>query len=200
MLVGRHMSKNPVTASPQDTLAVAQAKMLDGKFRRLPVVEGGKLVGILSDRDLREHKGHLEQTKVNVAMTENPITVTPLTTLEEATKLLLRHKIGGLPVVEEDRLVGIITTSDILQAFLDVTGASEEGTARVDLLLEEEGYDLNRATGIVTAAGGEILGVGTYQEKWQDRPVFYLRLRAPDPNYVAEALKEKGYKVLGLHL
>lgn len=199
MLVGKHMSKNPVTVTSQDTLATAQARMLDGRFRRLPVVENGKLVGILSDRNVREHMGHLERTKVNVAMTQDLMTVTPLTTLEEAAKLLLQHKIGGLPVVEGGELVGIITTSDILQAFLDVMGASEEGTARIDLLLEGEGYNLSSACKTIAEVGGEILGVGTYRERWGENPVFYLRLRASDPPSVADALKERGYTVLGVH-
>lgn len=200
MLVGNHMSKNPVTVTPQNTLATAQTRMLDGRFRRLPVVENGKLVGILSDRDVRGHMGHLEQTKVNVAMTESPVTVAPLTTLEEATKLLLRHKIDGLPVVEGGKLVGIITTSDVLKAFLDVMGASEEGTARIDLLLEGEGYDLTGATKVIADEGGEILGVGTYRERWGENPVFYLRLRASDPTRIAGALKDRGYPILGVHL
>jgi acetoin utilization protein AcuB len=144
--------------------------------------------------------GHLEQTKVNVVMTEEVATVTPLTTLEEAAQVLLRRKIGGLPVVEEGKLAGIITTSDVLQAFLDVMGASEEGAARIDLLLEGEGYDLTDAAQIIAQEGGEILGVGTYRERWGENPVFYLRLRTADPARIANALREKGYTILGVHL
>jgi acetoin utilization protein AcuB len=200
MLVGKRMSKNPVTVTSQDTLATAQAKMYAGGFRRLPVVENGQLVGIVSDRDVRQHVGHLEQTKVNVVMTEEVATVTPLTTLEEAAQVLLKRKIGGLPVVEEGKLAGVITTSDVLQAFLDVMGASEEGAARIDLLLGGEGYDLTDAAQIIAQEGGEILGVGTYRERWGENPVFYLRLRTVDPARIANALREKGYTVLGVHL
>lgn len=200
MLVGKRMNKNPVTVTPQDTLATAQAKMHAGGFRRLPVVENGQLVGIVSDRDVRQHVGHLEQTKVNAVMTEEVVTVTPLTTLEEAAQVLLKRKIGGLPVVEEGKLAGIITTSDILQAFLDVMGASEEGAARIDLLLEGEGYDLTGASKTIAEEGGEILGVGTYRERWGKSPVFYLRLRAANPARIADVLKERSYTVLGVHL
>ena len=138
MLVGKRMSKDPVTVTSQDSLATVQNKMRMGNFRRLPVVEAGQLLGIVTDRDIREHKGFLEQTKVNAAMTEKLVTVTPEITLEEAAKLLLKHKVGGLPVLEQGKLAGIITTSDIVQAFLDVMGASEEGAARIDLLLERK--------------------------------------------------------------
>ncbi len=198
MLVGKRMSKNPVTVTPQDYLATAWEKMHTGGFRRLPVVENGKLIGIVTDRDVREHLRYLEQTKVNVAMTEKLLTVMPQTTLEEAAQLLIKHKVGGLPVVEEGKLAGIITTSDILQAFLDVMGVTEEGAARIDLLLEGEGYNLTSASKTIADEGGEILGVGTYREKWEESPVFYLRLRAADPNWIAGLLSEKGYKILGV--
>ncbi len=198
MLVSKRMKKTVVTVGPEDHLATVQKKMREGGFRRTPVVENGRLVGIVTDRDIRQHFGFLEKTKVNVAMSEKLVTVAPQTTLEEAALLLLKHKIGGLPVVEDGQLVGIITTSDILQAFLDVMGASEEGTFRIDLLLEGDGHDLSSASQIIATKGGEILGVGTYREKWEESPVFYLRLRAAEPNQVASVLKEEGYEVLGV--
>jgi acetoin utilization protein AcuB len=198
MLVGKRMSKNPETVTPEDYLATAQAKMLSGKFRRLPVTKDGKLVGMITDRDMRQHTGFYERTKVNAALSENLVTVTPETTLEEASKLLLEHKIGGLPVLDKGSLVGIITTSDILKAFLDVMGASEENSCRIDLLLEGE-QDLPTASKTVAEQGGEILGVGTYRERWGESPVCYLRLRAADVDRLADVLKEKGYTVLGLH-
>jgi len=198
MLVSKRMNKTPVTVGPEDHLATVQKKMKEGSFRRTPVVENGRLVGIVTDRDIRQHLGYLEKTKVNVAMSEKLVTVAPQTTLEEAALLLLKHKIGGLPVVEDGRLVGIITTSDILHAFLDVMGASEEGTFRIDVLLQGDGHDLASASQIIAGKGGEILGVGTYREKWEESPVFYLRLRSADPDQVAGVLKENGYEVLGV--
>ena len=199
MLVGKRMTANPVTIAPEDYLVEARAKMVQGRFRRLPVVQEGRLVGIITDRDLRQHVGFLERTKVNAAMTENLVAVRPQTTLEQAAQLLLKHKIGGLPVVEEGKLVGIITTSDILQAFLHVMGASEEGTSRVDLLLEGEGHDLVSASATVSEQGGEVLGLGTYRETWGESPVCYLRLHGADPDRVVEALAQKGFAVLGVH-
>ena len=77
-------------------------------------------------------------------------------------------------------------------------GASEEGTFRIDLLLEGDRHDLSSASQIIATKGGEILGVGTYREKWEESPVFYLRLRAAEPNQVAGVLKEEGFEVLGV--
>jgi len=200
MLVGKRMTRNPVTITPEDYLATAQDKMRAGKFRALPVVEDSKLVGIVTDRDLRQHAGYLEKTKVNAAMQERLLTVTPQATLEDAAQMLLKHKIGGLPVVEDGKLVGIITASDILQTFLDVMGASEEGTSRIDLLLDREGRDLAEASKTIAQQGGEILSMGTYREQWGDNPVCYVRLRATDPDLVANTLKRKGFTVLGVHV
>jgi acetoin utilization protein AcuB len=113
MLVEKRMRKNLETITPDERLTSAQVKMWGGGFRRLPVVREGKLVGIITDRDLREHMGVLERANVGAVMTESLVTVSPQTTLEEAAKLMLKNKISGLPVIDTGKLVGIITTSHI---------------------------------------------------------------------------------------
>jgi acetoin utilization protein AcuB len=193
------MTKDPVTVTPEDLLIQARLKMQKGGFRRLPVVSDGQLVGIITDRDLREHAGYLDRTEVKSAMSHKPITVTPATTVEASAQLLLKQKIGGLPVVEKGRLIGVITASDILQAFLDVMGASEETSTRIDFMLEAEGRGLAEASRIVAQEGGEVLGVGTYRKKWGETPVCYLRLRSVDADDVAKVLREKGFEVLGVY-
>ncbi|MBI3059667.1 MAG: CBS domain-containing protein [Deltaproteobacteria bacterium] len=183
------MSSNVVALTPEDYLSTAQAKMWLGGFRRVPVVQDGDLVGILTDRDIREHLGRLERTKISAAMTEDLVTVTPETTLEEAAQIMLKHKIGGLPVLKAGKIVGMITTSDVVQAFLDVMGASVSGTARIDLVLEEEEHTVADAAKIIGEQGGEILGVGTYRESWGKSPVCYVRFRAADPERATNALR-----------
>jgi acetoin utilization protein AcuB len=199
MIVGNRMTKEPITVEPDDLLIRASHKMQAGGFRRLPVVSAGRLVGIVSERDLREHRGYFEHTKINGVMTENPVTVTPATTLEEAAQALVERQIGGLPVVENGRLVGIITTSDILKAFLDVMGASQGSSTRIDLILEGEEHGLVEATRIVVREGGEVLGVGTYREKLGENSVCYLRLISGTPDELAAALRARGFNVLGTH-
>ena len=199
MIVGNHMTEEPITVEPEDLSIRAAHKMQAGGFRRLPVVSDGKLVGIVSDRDLREHRGHLEQVKINAIMSERPVTVTPATTIEEAAQIMLERQIGGLPVVADGRLVGMITTSDIMRAFLDVMGASRGGSTRIDFVLEGEEHGFSQATRIVTREGGEILGVGTYREKLGDNPLCYLRLLAGNPDTIARALRSSGFNVLGVH-
>jgi acetoin utilization protein AcuB len=199
MLVGKRMTMEPITVDPEDLLSRAAHKMQAGGFRRLPVVSGGKLVGIITDRDVRQYRGHLEHKKIKAAMTESPLIVTPETTLEEAAVIMLEQQIGGLPVVEEGRLVGVIAASDILRAFLDVMGASHGGSTRIDFILEGEEHGFTEASRIVAREGGEILGVGTYRDKLGDNPVCYLRLAASHPEQVAKGLRVGGFKVLGVH-
>lgn len=125
MQIANCMTPHPVTVSPRDTLARAKTKMDVGRFRRLPVVENGKLVGILTERDIRNHWGYLDSTRVDAAMTADPVTITPRISAEDAARLMLEHKIGGLPVVDNGELVGVVSTSDILRAFLCVVQATQ---------------------------------------------------------------------------
>ena len=199
MLVSKRMTKDPVTATPEDLLIQARLKMQKGDFRRIPVVSDGQLVGIITDRDMREHAGYLDRTTVAAAMSKKPTAVTPATTVEVAAQLLLKQKIGGLPVVENGRVVGVITTSDILQAFLDVMGASEETSTRIDFVMEGEEKGLAEASRIIAQQGGEVLGVGSYRKKWGESPVCYLRLRSGDSEAIAQVLREKGFEVLGVY-
>ena len=121
------MTRNPATISPTDSIRTAVNRMKEKKCRRLPVVDNGKLVGIVSDRDLRRATNSplvlrerwyddfmLDHISVRACMTENPMTVTPRTSIVDAAKLIREHKFGGLPVVDGEKLVGILTETDLL--------------------------------------------------------------------------------------
>ena len=195
MLVRERMTPNPVIIGPQAMLATAQEYMTVGHFRRLPVVTEGTLIGILTDRDVRRYVGAEERTKVQAVMTESPLTVPPDMTVEEATQLMLRDQISGLPVVDGGKLVGIITSSDILNAFLEMTGASTPDSVRINLL-PKEGGSLADAARVIEAGGGEVLGVGTHREPGQHRRGFFLRIRGLDAGTASTALRNSGYTVL----
>jgi CBS domain-containing protein len=92
--------------------------MAQAEVRHLPVVEGDKLVGILSDRDLPAHAGHLAHTRVSAAMTPDPSTIGPHASAEEAARLMLRRRVRALPVVEGERVVGMISTDDVLEDYV----------------------------------------------------------------------------------
>ncbi len=199
MLVGRRMTENPVTVEPEDDLHEARAKMRAGGFRQLPVVVRGKLTGIVTDRDMRPYIESVECKKVKAIMTPQPKSVTPDTTLEEAAQILLEQKMGGLPVLDAGKLVGIITTTDILKAFLDVMGVYAKGAARIDVVFDQDKFDLAGASKIIAQEGGEILGLGTYRDRWGENPVFYLRFCSVNAESLAEVLRTKGYNILGIH-
>ncbi|HWP58609.1 MAG TPA: CBS domain-containing protein, partial [Candidatus Acidoferrales bacterium] len=126
------MTADPVALSPWDTIQQADELMNEHRIRQLPVVADAELVGIITDRDIRSFlSGRLFSTpaereaalntKVEAVMSPDPITVGPDDDLRDAVELLIEEKIGGIPVVENDRrLVGIITYVDALRRFLDV--------------------------------------------------------------------------------
>jgi acetoin utilization protein AcuB len=150
IIVSDVMTPDPITAMPDDSLRVARDRMAEGNFRRLPVVQASRLVGIITDRDLRRATNSpfvlrerwyddlvLDQMKVWGAMTANPITVRADAPLTTAAKLMRDHKIGGLPVVTPDPkggdlLVGIITETDLLQCLIELLEKNLELVARLE--------------------------------------------------------------------
>lgn len=131
MRVADIMTSRPVTIAPQNAIGTAIALMRAGGFRRLPVVENGRLVGIVTAHDLRLASNAptvmsepwydnylLQHIPVSICMTPHPITVTPDSSIAEAARLMRDHKIGGLPVVEGDQVVGIVTETDLLNYLL----------------------------------------------------------------------------------
>ena len=125
------MTEKVITITPETTLPEAQRIMLEHKIRRLPVVKSDKLVGIVTLGDIREAKPSdattlsiyelnylMDRLTVKDFMTPNPITVPPDATIGEAARLMVEHKIGTLPVVEKDKLVGIITETDLCRLLM----------------------------------------------------------------------------------
>ena len=130
MQVTNWMTPNPVCVGPRESLARAGALMATGGFRQLPVVDSGNLIGIVTDRDLRHHAGYLESTLVDAAMTSCPVVISPFDSVEVAAKLIIQHKIGAVPVVENGRTIGIDRTSDLLKALLKIIEATKRIVAQ----------------------------------------------------------------------
>ncbi|HRA00339.1 MAG TPA: CBS domain-containing protein [Thermoflexales bacterium] len=128
LIVRNWMTADPVTVTPKTTLPDAHDLMKRRRIRRLPVMEGDKLVGIVTLGDVREASPSdattlsiyemnylLSRLTVEKIMSKNVLTITPTTPIREAAGMMLLHKVSGLPVMENDRLVGIITESDIFR-------------------------------------------------------------------------------------
>jgi acetoin utilization protein AcuB len=120
MRVADRMTRNPSVVRLGDSLAAARLIMQAERFKHLPVVERKRVLGVITDRDVRQHAAHLDETLVESVMTADPVTVSPDTTVKEAASLMLVRSIGCLPVAQNGGLVGIITTTDLLRALLDV--------------------------------------------------------------------------------
>ena len=122
ILVKERMSSTPITIHPNASLTEARACLDQHRIRHLPAIEQGRLVGIITDRDIRSAASlsSLNKVKVADAMTRNVITVSPDTQVQVAAKLMLTHRIGGLPVVKKGELMGIITETDLLNALVEI--------------------------------------------------------------------------------
>lgn len=131
MKVKEWMTPDPKTVNEDDPVKTAVMLVVENRIRHLPVVRGDSLVGIISDRDLKrampsivagataeEYQAFMEETSVEQAMTANPIACAPDTDLVDLVREFCRKKVGAIPVLEGDRLVGIVTQTDMMQAFL----------------------------------------------------------------------------------
>ena len=151
MQVEQWMNRDLVSVTPDESFRTAMHLIRQKGIRHLPVVEGKRLVGIVTDRDLRQaapsgatslsiHELHyiLEKLTIREIMTKEVVSVRPDQTVDDAALLLLGHRIGGLPVVREGELVGIITETDILQAFLQLRGKGPLDIATSIVTIERE--------------------------------------------------------------
>jgi len=175
MLVSERMTKDTIVVRDDTPIDEAMKIMRDNKVRRLPVLnDKGALVGIVSERDLLYvspspatslsiHEIHYLISKITVGevMTEDVITVTEDTPLEEAARIMADNKIGGLPVVSDGELAGIITETDLFKIFLELLGAREMGLRLTMLVPDEEGV-LAKITGEIAELGGNIVSLGTF--------------------------------------
>ncbi len=203
MLVRDRMNKEVVTISPSTTILEAQKIMKDKNIRRLPVVEKGNLVGIVTYNDLLEASPSKATTlsrfeityllsKMSVAeiMTKKVVYVKPDTPIEEAALIMNKNQIGGLPVVENGQVVGIITESDIFEIFVETLGVREGGT-RLTLELPQKPGALHEVTGIIRKYEVNILSLATfYQDQKSDYRYVVMRLATREPEKIIEELNQ----------
>jgi acetoin utilization protein AcuB len=175
MLVRERMSTKPVTIAADVSITEALRVMRQNQVRRLPVLDKeGNMVGIVSEKDLLyaapspatslsiyEMHDLLSRLPVSELMTTDLITVTPDVPLEEAARIMADNKIGGLPVLKNGDLVGIITETDIFKVFLELLGAREKGL-RLTLEMPEQKGEIARMTTEIARLGGNILALGTF--------------------------------------
>lgn len=203
MLIEDIMQTQVVTVTPTDSVAEALRRTKAGRFRHLPVVEGERLVGVVSDRDLRasapalvaeEVRTLLEQTPVETVMHAQVIVAHPLDPVEEAARLMYEHKIGCLPVISGDRLVGIVTETDVLRWFVEVSGGLQTGS-RLEIEAPDRPGVLAEVGRLALSHHINIASIFTTPAKREGRKVLVVRLQALDLRPLARDLKEAGYEV-----
>jgi acetoin utilization protein AcuB len=210
LLVKDSMTREVVALSPRTTAAEALAACREGRVRHLPVLEGGRLVGIVSDRDLRsaapplgdpERAAALEKIELSEVMTSAVVTTHPDDPIEDAANTMREKRIGCLPVLEDGALVGILTSSDVMEALVQLIGAHEPGSRLVASIPDRPGT-LAGAAGIFGVLGINIVSVvaGTRQEPppGEEGPwrAAIFRIDTIDPAEAIELLERAGYSVL----
>lgn len=209
LLVRDSMVRDVVTVSPGTTAAEALRICRERGIRHLPVMEGGRMVGLISDRDLRlatpalgdrNRAAALEEIRVGDAMSREVTTSDPEDPIEQAAMTMHEKKIGCLPVVEGEDLAGILTSSDVMAALVNLVGAHQPGS-RVEVAIPNRPGSLAEVAGIVRDKGVNIVSVlSAPAEDGEDggapRSVAVIRLATINPAAVVEGLEEAGFPVL----
>ena len=174
MLVKERMSKPVISIGPDLPILDALNMMRREKIRRAPVIKDGKMVGIVSDKDLLnaapsdatslsvwEVNYLMSKIQVEEVMTKDVITIEEDTPIEEAARIMADNKIGGLPVTRDGRVVGLITETDLFKILLELMGAREEGV-RVTAVIPDRLGELAMITEAIAEAGGSFLSFGQF--------------------------------------
>lgn len=201
-MVVKDVMKTPVlTIGPEATLEAAFDLLLQKGIRHLPVMEEGRLVGILTDRDIRlatsafNPKGPCPgSTRVGEVMTKEVVTADPLDPVEEAARVMRTRKIGCLPVLENGVLVGIVTGIDLLDALLHLTGLTKP-SGRLELRLPDRPGELARLTGFLAERGVNIHSLLSYPEG-ESTVRAVVRVDTLETHPLAEALRQAGMEVV----
>jgi len=197
MQVKNQMSRKVVTIPPETPILRAMEVMRENSIRHLPVVEGEDIVGLVTEGDLRQASllSMVDKVSIEDVMIKTPFTVSPEASIEDAARLIYRHKIGGLPVVEGKRLVGIITVVDLLHSFIQLLGILKS-SSRIDLVLGGEPQAFEEVSAVFRSCGAEIISVGMSNHKDRKKRVYYFRLGRCRVAPITASLKQKGYKGL----
>ncbi len=192
MLVTNWMSKNVITVDENDSMHDAMKLLKEHDIRMLPVMKKGKLIGIVTDRDLKRASASdattldvhellylITQIKVKNIMTRDVITVPPDFTVEETTLVLQKNKISGAPVVDSDgQLVGTITQTDLFRVLISLTGVAKGGI-QFGLQVEDRPGSIKEVADIIRAYGGRMVSIlSSYDEVPEGSRKVYIRMRS----------------------
>lgn len=200
MLVGERMSHPVITVPPDMPIAEALNMMRREHIRRAPVVKEGKLLGIISEKDLLnaspspvtslsiwELNYLLSKVTVKEVMTTHVLCVTEDTPIEEAARIMADNKVGGLPVLRDDHIVGIITETDLFKIFLELMGAREKGV-RASVLVVDQPGQLAKLSQTIANLGGNIVALGTFAGEDPTNRLVTFKVSGVEESKLREAL------------
>jgi len=200
MLVRDIMTKNPITVRPASDTVAAIAIMRSGRFKRLPVVDANQeVVGVVAMVDMATiHPEDLPKKqaftsdgvlmRVKDVMTTPVISVAPDFPLEEAAQLMIDHRIGCLPVLDEGRLAGIVTDTDVFRTLVKMLGGGS--ALRVSVQVDNTPGQFAALTGQVAAVGGNILSIASHPAETPDRLDLTLRVEGVDLDTLLDAINK----------
>jgi len=202
------MTPNPTTVTPDTSVKDALELIRRKRFRHLPVVDAsGKLVGITTEKDLVyaspkpemslsnfEIQYLLARMTVGQVMKQEVVTVSPDLPIEEAAQVMIQHRIGCLPVVENGELVGIISDTDIFRVFVEGLGGGHP-SLRITVVIPEQVGSLARVVDRIASMGGNIHSLGTFWGKRPEDRVIAIRVEQLDKDALIEALRQDGIQV-----
>ncbi|UCB49260.1 MAG: CBS domain-containing protein [Deltaproteobacteria bacterium] len=198
MKVAEWMVKNPIVVTLDQRVQDCVDLMREHSIRHLPVVDNQKLIGLVTESDLREVflASLVEDLTIEGVMITEPLTVTPDTEIEDAAKLIYYHKIGGLPVVDDyGEVVGILTVADLVEAFIELMGLLKS-SSRIDVILGDDPEAFERVSGLIRSNGGEVISVGISGKDLGAERTYFFRLEKCDVDTIARALQEAGFEVV----
>jgi acetoin utilization protein AcuB len=203
------MTHNPITIAPDTPVADALQLMREKSVRRLPVLDKkSRLIGMVTEKELlyaspspvtslsmHEITYLLSKLTVDEVMTRNPITVTEDTPIEDAATLMVDQKIGALPVMRGQQLVGIVTETDLFKTFIELFSARESGI-RLTLLVPEVKGELHMITHAISEMGGNILSLGTFQGEDPTNRLLTVKVTDVDEKALIEKMQDVGAEVI----
>jgi len=209
MNVAKRMKRNPVFVDEGDSMKKAMDLLKEHEIRHLPVLrDGERLVGILSERDIKQASPSpataleireiyylLDKVKVKQIMTRRPYTVSSSAPIEEAALIIREKKIGCLPVVDNGKLVGIITETDIIDSFIEAMGVSGPGY-RVELVLQNRPGKLFELLKLLKDFDANVVSLATAAHEDPEKIINILRIETRNYKLVKAAIKKSGFELL----
>jgi len=207
MFVGKRMTRGVITVSPDTSILKVKNLLKERDIDQVPVIDGKKLVGIITDKDIRENSASpastlsvhelnylLSEMKADQVMTKNLVTTTPGATIEEAARKINQAHVNSLPVVVGGELVGIITTCDLLNVLVDFMGI-DTLSSRVELTLSSNIGEIEKVARIINEMGLKIISIiSSIDRDHDDRRTTLVRVDSDDPKALCDALEAAGYR------